>query len=219
VDFEAPIRGIQKSVTVFSNKPIVLAPAIVGSIVSTFLSFIDGVSFFGWVWFADISFYSSNQILLGILVGVIQASLTLFLIFVSLDMIRDAFLQVEPNIMKSVSYVRSRIVTLVLAAVIGQAIVFTIILIPLAIGMLVIIFVDDTDVRTGLSRALEFLRKRPIDLILLAAIAFGARVIIGPVIDLVISLPFVGIIALVTDLMVAFAVMVTYSSYKQQLAN
>jgi len=215
VDFEAPISGIQKSLSVFSKKPIVLLPALAGSIVSTLLSFIDGVSFFGWVWFANISFYSTNQILLGIVVSLIQVSLTLFLIFVSLDMIRDAHLKVEPNIKKSISYVRSRIITIVLAVVIGQAMVITIVLIPLAIGMLVILVVDDTNVGTALSRALEFVRKRPIDLIALAAIALAARVIMGPVLDLVVSIPFIGLLTLVTDLMVAFAVMDIYSSYKQ----
>lgn len=201
------VDALRRSISIILGKPIVLVPLIAGGIFSELLSLIVGVEFFTSFGFAPVFFYSITAIIVGLAVLVIGAVVSFFLIFVSLDMVRDAFFNREPNIRKSIEYVFGRLIVLVIAAIIGQALVFTIFLIPVAISMFIIVFVDEENASRAISKSVEFVRSRPAEIIALAIVAIAARLVLF-------FIPIVSILTPVTDLVVGLAVLDIYVSHK-----
>ena len=206
-DLRPAVDALRSSISTISRKPIVLVPLIVGVIFSEGLSLIVGVEFFSSFGFAPVFFYSTAAIIVGLVVLVIGAVVSFFLIFVSLDMVRDSFFKREPNIRKSIEYVFGRLIVLVIAAIIGQALVFTIFLIPVAISMFIIVFVDEENASRAISKSVEFVRSRPVEIVALAIVAIVARLVLF-------FIPIVSILTPVTDLVVGLAVLDIYVSYK-----
>ncbi len=206
-DLRPAVDALRSSISTISRKPIVLVPLIVGVIFSEGLSLIVGVEFFSSFGFAPVFFYSTTAIIVGLVVLVIGAVVSFFLIFVSLDMARDSFFKREPNIRKSIEYVFGRLIVLVIAAIIGQALVFTIFLIPVAISMFIIVFVDEENASRAISKSVEFVRSRPVEIVALAIVAIVARLVLF-------FIPILSILTPVTDLVVGLAVLDIYVSYK-----
>lgn len=190
-----------------ARKPIVLVPLIGGIIFSELLSLIVGVEFFTAFGLAPVFFYSITAILIGLVVLVVGAVGSFFLIFVSLDMVRDTFLGREPDIKKSIEYVFSRLFVLVVVAIVGQALVLSVILIPLAIPMFIIVFVDEENVNRAITKSIEFLRSKTAEIITLSVVAIGARFVLF-------LIPRVVILTPIADLIVGLAVLDIYMAYK-----
>ncbi|MBS7631527.1 zinc-ribbon domain-containing protein [Candidatus Bathyarchaeota archaeon] len=169
------------------RKPIVFTPVVIGSIISILITFLGlllaGVSItqypFTGSWrdpsnFGKISFFGGFIILM--LIGSI---ITYIMFLASLDMSRDAYLDRPLDLSKSVRYVLSRLGTLIAASIIGAIFSATIILIPVAILMFVIIIVDEEGIGTSISKSFSVLSRRLGDILVILLIAIVGNVILG----------------------------------------
>ncbi|MCJ7631595.1 zinc ribbon domain-containing protein [Candidatus Bathyarchaeota archaeon] len=196
VPAEAPKVGVQtgamealsKGVTIITAKPMVLMPALLGAVISAVLSF--GGEF-------------------DILLTLIGAIISYVLSFAALDMSRNAYLNQELNLSKSIHYVIKRIGTFIVASIVGALLAITIILAPVAVLMFVIIVVDETGIGNAASRALKVLGARLVEIIILIVIAIIADIILG-------LIPFVGSILVVAfNVLIALAFIDIYYGYKR----
>lgn len=172
---EAPKYGAQtgvmetlsKGVNIISAKPMVLVPALLGAVISAVLSVLS----IGGAY--------------GILLNLIGAIISYVLGFASLDMSRNAYLNRELNLSKSIQYVIERIGTFIVASIVGALLAITIILAPVAILMFVVIVVDETGIVKAASRAFQVLGARLVPIIIILVISGAAGIILG-------MIPFVG---------------------------
>jgi len=205
------MSALQKGVNIISTKPLVLAPALVGAVISAILSFIATSLFMPLgFWWAGGLFAPGLLALMAIagLLMLIGGIIAYVMNFVSLDMSRDAYLNQELNVAKSVSYVLGRILTFIVASIVGAILAITIILIPVAILMFVIIVVDETGIGSAVSKTITVFRERLGDTAILAIIAIIGGLILG-------FIPFIGpILAAVLNVVVGLAFIHVYTNYK-----
>jgi len=203
------MSALQKGVNIISTKPIVLAPALIGAVVSALLSAIAT-----W-WFMPFGFWLGlfapgllALMVIGALLMLIGGIIAYIMNFVSLDMSRDAYLNQELNMGKSVSYVLGRILTFIVASIVGAILAITIILIPVAILMFVIIVVDETGIGSAVSKAITVFRERLGETAILAIIAIIGGLILG-------FIPIIGpILAAVLNVVVGLAFIDVYYNYR-----
>ena len=124
-------------------------------------------------------------------------------------MSRDACLDKPLSIGESVGYVLSRLGTLILASIIGVIFTVTIILIPVAILMFVIIVVDETGIGNSISRSFNVLGKKLGDVLILILVGIVGNVILNfiPIIG--------GLLSTILNVVVGIAFMVLYFEYKR----
>jgi len=72
--------------------------------------------------------------------------------FATIDMARDAYLENEVGLGRTVGYVRSRLGVFLVAGVVSLIVQFTVVLIPLSILFFVVFVVEDTGIRAALSK-------------------------------------------------------------------
>lgn len=195
------ISSLRVGVNIISVKPAVLLPALAGAVVSAVLSFIA-------YWFFPsfgIFYINPAWVVLTLVGGIISYIMT----FASLDMSRDAYLDRELNLEKSVGYVLKRILAFIVASIVGAILAITIILIPVVILMFIIMVVDEVGLTAALSQAFTFLRTRLGDIIILIVIGIVGSFILG-------LIPFVGsILVAAFNVLIALAYIDVYFHYKE----
>jgi len=191
---------------------MVFLPAVLGAVISAVLSSIASLYFIGWGWWwlsglGGPGFFAS--LAAGLLLMLIGAIIAYVLNFASLDMSRDAYLNQPLNLSKSINYVISRIGTFIVASIVGAILAVTVILIPVAVLMFVIIVVDETGIGDSLSKAIKVLMDRLADVIILLVIAIVAGFVLG-------LIPFVGsILVAALNVLIALAFITVYFDYKR----
>jgi len=187
------VSAIQKGLDIVSAKPIVLAPALLGAVVSAVLSFIASFWFMPLEWW---SWYywpgALGLMVIGGLLGLIGGIVAFVMGFASLDMSRNAYLNKDLDVSSSVNYVIKRFLTFILASIVGAILSITVILFPVAILMFVIIVVDEIGISPALSGAIRVLGNRLADIIVLLIIAIIGNLIVGliPVVGPLLSAAF-----------------------------
>jgi len=73
--------------------------------------------------------------------------------------------------------------------------------------MFIIVFVDEENASRAISKFVEFVRSRPVEIVALAIVAIVARLVLF-------FIPILSILTPVTDLVVGLAVLDIYVSYK-----
>lgn len=202
------VEALTKGVNIIIAKPMVLVPALLGAIISAVLSSVASL-YFGWgFWFAQ-SPVTVASLMIGGLLVLIGGIVGYILNFASLDMSRDAYLNQELNLSKSISYVLRRIGTFIVASIVGAILAITVILIPVAVLMFVIIILDETGIGNAMSGAFKVLGARLVDVIILLIISIVADVILGFV-------PFIGsILVAAFNVAIALAFIHIYLDYKK----
>jgi hypothetical protein len=93
------------------------------------------------------------------LLGILNIVVVAFLNFVEIDMSRDAYLDAPLSLGGSSRYVLRRIGTFVAATLIGLFLMMTIVLIPVANLMFLIVVIEETGIGSSVSKALSVCRK------------------------------------------------------------
>jgi len=206
------MEALNKGVGIISAKPMVLMPALLGAVISAVLSTVASLYFIGWglAWlFLGLGGPGVVSLFIGLLLLLIGGIIAYILFFASLDMSRDAYLNQELNLSESINYVIKRIGTFIVASIVGAILAITIILIPVAILMFVIIVVDETGIGDAVSKALKVLGDRLADVIILLIIAIVVGFILG-------LIPFVGsILSAAFNVLIALAFIDIYFNYKK----
>ena len=133
---------LQKSIELLLKNWTIFIPALVGMIFSQIIKFVAQEWFIRFEWFIThwlrFGIFPPQDVVVGFILMVIRGGVAYFLMFVSLDMARNAYLKKEVDIMKSVDYVRNRLMPFIIASIIAYIFTYSIILIPIAIMMFII---------------------------------------------------------------------------------
>jgi len=209
VQTASAMSAIQKGLDIVSAKPVVLVPALLGAVFSAIFSFIATFWFAPaswWYWSYDPA--ALGFMAIGSLLGLIGGIVAFVMSFASLDMSRNAYLDRELDVSNSVSYVLKRLVTFILASIVGAILSITLILFPVAILMFVIIVVDETGISAAISRSLRVLGSRLGDVLILLILSIVGNFVIG-------LIPVVGpLIGAVFNVLVGLAFIDIYNNYK-----
>jgi len=204
------------AVDLATRKPIVFAPTVIGSLISIILTGITamlfGVSFWqsGSFWNNPMNWTGGAAILGGIVVlSLIGAIVSYILFLASIDMSRDAYLDRPLDIGESVRYVVSRLGTFIVASIIAVVFTVTIVLIPVAILMFVILVVDETGIGSSISRAFSVLGRRLGDVLIVILIAIVGGIILNyiPIIG--------GLLSACLNVVIGIAFIALYYDYKR----
>lgn len=151
-------------------KPMVFAPVLIGGVISSILD-----AFWGGSQGSDISpilFFVS-------IVSIVGSIITFILNFATIDMARDAYMDQPLNLGKSFNYALSRILTFFVASIVAALLSLTIILIPVAILMMVIIVMDQTGIMDALSQSFSVLSRDLGDVIVILIASIVGYVLLG----------------------------------------
>jgi len=196
------------------KKPAIFVPAILGGIISLLISGLTSLWFgaYSWqMWWL----YGPNApglmalVALSALLGFVGAIISYILFFASLDMSRDAYVDAPLDLGGSVRYVLGRIGTLILASIVGFIMTITIILIPVALLMFVIMVVDETGIGKSISRAFSVVGKTLGSVLIILVVAIVGSIIIGfiPIIG--------GLLTACLNVVIGLAFIDLYSNYKK----
>ena len=210
------IGALQRGISIITAKPMVLLPALIGAVASAVLStiaswlFIPFGNWSSWIWSLPALL---GLVAAGLILMLVGAIVSYIMTFASLDMSRDAYLDQELDFSGSINYVFRRILTFIVASIIGAILAITIILIPVVILMFVIMVIDETGIVDSISKAFRVLGDRLIDVIILIIIAIVAAFILG-------LIPFIGpILVAAFNVLVALAFIGIYYNYKKATAS
>jgi predicted RNA-binding Zn-ribbon protein involved in translation (DUF1610 family) len=135
-DFGTGITGnLNLAFNLALSKPMVFVPAVLSGIISALLGNI------------------SDSISIGVILSLVVAAISFLLNFASIDMSRDAYVGDPLDLMESVNYVLERFVTFLIASIVGAVMSITVILIPVALLMFVILVMDETNLGDSISEA------------------------------------------------------------------
>ena len=211
-ELRGAVDALTRSARIIAAKPMVLAPALIGAVISAVFSGIASI-FYGagsYLFSAQNPAFIASSVV-GALLALSGAIASYILGFASLDMARDAYLNKELNLSESVSYVIGRIVIFIVASIVGAilAVVSLGILIPVVVLMFVIMVVDETGIGDGISRAFGFLSHRLLDVLIIFVVSIIASVILG-------LIPIVGtILVAAMNVLIALALIHVYYDYKR----
>jgi hypothetical protein len=138
------------------NNPLVFLPAILSGIIGGIIGFISPLAMFAF---------------LGTILWLINLVISYILNFASTDMSRDAYNKQPLDLGASISYVFSRIVPFLIAAIFGMLLSITIVLIPVVILTFVIMVVDETEVMDALGKAFNVIKADLGDIIIVIIVA------------------------------------------------
>ena len=167
-----------------SEKPMVFVPALLGSIISMVISNFTRFSLgihrlsLGQMWPGALS-YPVSLFLVGGLLSLVGFVVSYILFFASIDMSRDAYFDSPLNLSGSVNYVIGRIGLFIVASIVGAFLSITIILIPVALLMFVVMVVDEAGVGHSLPRAFSVVRGELGDVIILLVVSIVGSIILG----------------------------------------
>ena len=151
--------------------PIIFAPVIIGGLISSAINLWGGqpLSQSGYV----------PVVFIGTLISIVGAVVRFILNFAAIDMARDAYTNDQLDLGRSFSYASGRIVTFFLASIVAGILSITIILIPIALLMMVIIVVDETGIVDALSQAFSVLGRDLGDIIVILIVAIIGYLVLG----------------------------------------
>lgn len=152
-------------------KPMVFAPVIIGGLISS------AIRVWGRQPLSQSGFVP--VVLIGSLISIVGAVVSFILNFATIDMARDAYMDEPLDLGRSFSYAAGRIVTFFIASIVAGILSITIILIPVAILMMVIIVMDETGIVDALGRAFGVLGKDLGDIIVILIVAIIGYAILG----------------------------------------
>jgi hypothetical protein len=183
-------------------KPMIFAPVLLGGIISTIIDNLGG-SQLDPTGLAPILFFAS-------IVSIIGSIITFVLNFASIDMARDAYMDEPLDLGRSFNYAISRIVTFFFASIVRVLMSLTIILIPVASLMTVIIVMDETGIMDAVSQAFSVLTRDLGDVIVIVVVS-----IVGYV--LLVWAPFVGgLLTAGFGVIIDLAFIDVYHKYRQE---
>ena len=176
------------------SQPMVFLPAILSGIISSAISWT--------IIFGDL------QGTTGTLLSLLSSLISFILSFATIDMSRDAYGKQQLDLGSSVNYVTGRIVPLLIASVVGVVMSITIILIPVAIFMNVIIVLDETTVSDSIRKSFKVIGQELGDVILIIIIT-----IVGAI--ALIFVPFIGSLLIsALNVVIGIAYIDLYTNYK-----
>ncbi|MBS7651562.1 MAG: zinc ribbon domain-containing protein [Candidatus Bathyarchaeia archaeon] len=200
-----------------SRKPMVFAPAILGGVISMVISGLVSftVGLYPWGFTPGLGYPPTPRlasiIIFAGLASIVGAIISYILFFASLDMSRDAYLDRPLDLGKSVGYVLRRLGTIVVASIVGAILMVTIILIPVALIMFVILVFDETGIGDSISKAFGVLRRELGDIIILLIIAIAGSFILG-------LIPMIGsLLSSAFNVIISIAFIDLYSYYKKAI--
>jgi hypothetical protein len=180
-------------------KPMVFAPVLLGGIISAFIDNLWGPDPTG---FAPILFFAS-------IVSIVGSIITFALNFATIDMARDAYTDQPLDLGRSFNYALSRFLTFFIASIVAALLSFTIILIPVAILLVVIIVMDETGIMDAISQAFNVLSRDLGDVIILLVASIAGSFLLGWV-------PIVGgLLAACYNVVLDIAYIDVYHQYRQ----
>ncbi|MGQ9679671.1 MAG: hypothetical protein ACUVV4_02750 [Candidatus Bathyarchaeia archaeon] len=216
----SPIQGgigsLSYALNLAMKKPMVFSPVIIGGIISILTTFLGlllaGVSLsqhpFSRLWMNPSNLGWANIGVVSILM-LIGGIISYVMFLASLDMSRDAYLDRQLDLGESVRYVLSRLGTLIVASIIGVVFSATIILIPVAILMFVIIVVDEESIGASISKSFSVLGERLGDIIIILLVAIVGDVILG-------LIPLIGeLLSSCLKVIVGISFIALYFNYKK----
>jgi len=195
-------------------KPMVFAPAILGAIIALLIRRISDVLLgpVRWsIWQGSPSTWPaySGPFAVAVVLSIIGGVIGYVLNFASIDMSRDAYEDKPLDLMGSVNYVLRGIGTFILASIVGFLMTITVILIPVAIFMFVIIVVDETGIGEAISRAFSVIGSDLADVVAVIIVAIVGSIILG-------FIPFIGgLLTTLLNVVIGLAFMDIYYRYKQ----
>jgi len=152
-------------------RPMVFAPVLLGGIISVILD-----NFWGGspdpTGFTSILFFVS-------IVSIVASVITFVLNFATVDMARDAYMNQPLDLGRSFNYALGRIVTFFFASIVRVLMSLTIILIPAASLMTVIIVMDETGIMNAISQAFSVLTRDLGDVIIIVVVSIVGYVLLG----------------------------------------
>lgn len=191
-----------------TEKPMVFAPALIGGVISIIIS---------RIWTGPMGVYGFSELgstpsaspfltpflaMMGI-ASLIGSIISYILHFASIDMSRDAYLDQPLDLMSSVNYVLRRMLTFIIASIVGGLLSITIVLIPVVILMFVILVIDETGIGDAISKAFRVLMYDLGDVIIVLIVSIVGSIVLswvpfissllGACLDVVISLAFIDI--------------------------
>ena len=183
-------------------KPMVFAPVLLGGIISTIIDNLWGPQP-DPTGLGPILFFAS-------IVSIVGSIITFVLNFATIDMARDAYMDEPLDLGRSFNYALSRIVTFFLASIVAALLSITIILIPVAILMMVVIVMDETGIMDAVSRAFSVLSKDLGDVIVILVLSAVGYALLGwaPVIG--------GLLTACFGVVVDLAFIDLYHRYRQE---
>jgi hypothetical protein len=201
-DAEAP-RESRRSFTehlrigynVANQNPTVFVPALLAGIISSGINWLS----------------QGNPSEIGILLSLAAAIISFMLSFASLDMSRDAYNRQPLDLGESMSYVSGRLLTFIVAAIVGGIMSITIILIPVVVLMFSIMVIDETGLTNALSKAFSVLGSDLSDvlLILLVSILGSFAISFVPLVS--------GLLTSALNVIIGLAFIDLYYNYKRSM--
>jgi len=151
--------------------PTIFAPVIIGGLISSAISIWgrQPLSQSGYV----------PVVFIGSLISIVGAVVSFILSFAAIDMARDAYTNEPLDMGRSFSYASGRIVTFFLASIVAGILSITIILIPIALLMMVIIVVDETGIADAISQSFAVLGRDLGDIIVILLVAVIGSAVLG----------------------------------------
>ena len=151
--------------------PIVFAPVIIGGLISSAIQ----------VWGRQPLSQSGYVpvVFIGSLISIVGAVVSFILNFAAIDMARDAYTNEQLDMGRSFSYASGRILTFFMASIVAGILSITIILIPVAILMMVIIVVEETGIVDALSLSFGVLGRDFGDIIVILLVAIIGYALLG----------------------------------------
>lgn len=177
---EDAVGHLTRAFNIAMDKPMVFVPTLLGGVVSALI---------GWI-ASSMGYYSGGigsggLSAISVLFGLAGVFFMYILGFASIDMGRDAYLNKPLSLGGSIGYVMNRLVTFILASIVGVLLSITIILIPVVSLMFVIMVMDETGISASLSRAFSLVgaELRDIVVIILLSIIGSAIISYIPIIS------------------------------------
>lgn len=152
-------------------QPMVFAPVIIGGLISSAID-VWGRQPLSQSGFVPVAF-------IGALISIIGAVVSFILNFAAIDMARDAYMDEPLDLGRSFNYASGRIVTFFLASIVAGILSITIVLIPVAILMMVIIVIDETGISDAVGQAFSVLGRDLGDIIVILIVAIIGYAILG----------------------------------------
>ena len=151
--------------------PIIFAPVIIGGLISSAIS-VWGRQPLSQSGFVPVVF-------IGSLISIVGAVVSFILNFAAIDMARDAYTNEPLDMGRSFNYAAGRILTFFMASIVAGILSITIILIPVAILMMVIIVVEETGIVDALGLAFGVLSRDIGDIIVILLVAVIGYAVLG----------------------------------------
>jgi hypothetical protein len=146
------------------SNPIIFVPALIGGVLEIILSSVTtGMLFLS----------------LMTLLSIISTAISFILGFASIDLARNAYDKKSLDLGSSIGYVFKRFGSFIVAAIIGAVLTITVILIPVAVLMFVIMVVDETGIFDALGKAFKVLFADLGDIIVILVVAVVGTFLFG----------------------------------------